>query len=86
MTPVVNRKQKKPVNRPPDLPKRVYPFPVVLAWLKHMDKQALRHMPLVLDGEPNTNKTLSANTFAVDPKNYIELNCCNHVHERIYEV
>ena len=41
----------------------------------------MRHMPLVLDGETKTYKTTAAKTFAVDPKNYIELNCCNLDHE-----
>ena len=59
----------------------VHPFPIVQDWLKHMDKQAMRHMPLVLDGETKTSKTTSCKTFVVDPKNYIEINCANLVHE-----
>ena len=59
----------------------VHPFQVVQDWLKHMDKQAMRHMPLVLVGNTRTYKTISDKTFAVDPKNYIEINCANLVHE-----
>ena len=41
----------------------------------------MRHCPLVLDGDTKTFKTTAAKTFAVDAKNYIELNCCNLEHE-----
>ena len=59
----------------------VYPFPIVQDWLKHMDKQAMRKMPLVLDADTKMFKTIAGKIFCVDAKNYIELNCCNLVHE-----